>query len=95
MVCGEWVWADQHPQHPKHNQKGSSKNLSALIAIANRRNDVVYHQIEPDKVFCGIPFESRSAYFETGDIPIGYFKKNGIEYMVIYSYVADGKGSFG
>jgi hypothetical protein len=45
-------------------------------------------------MLCGIPFESKSAYFEKGDIPIGHFQKNGIEYLVIYSYVADGKGSF-
>jgi hypothetical protein len=64
------------------------------MEMANSRNDVVYHQITPNKMLCGIPFESKSAYFEKGDIPIGYFEKNGIEYMVIYSYVANGKGSF-
>ncbi|MEH3114417.1 hypothetical protein [Pedobacter terrae] len=93
MVPGAWVSADQHPHHPKYNQKGSGKSLSALMAIANLRNDVVYHQEEPDTILCGIPFESKSAYFEKGDIPIGYFEKNGVEYVVIYSYVV-GKGSF-
>ena len=94
MEPGACVLANQHPHHPKYNQKGSSKSLSALIDIANHRNDVVYHQIEPNTMLCGIPFESKSAYFEKGDIPIGHFQKNGIEYMVIYSYIADGKGSF-
>jgi len=94
MAPGSWVPANQHPHHPKYNQKGSSKNLSALMAIAGTRNDVVYHQIEANTILCGIPFESKSAYFEKGDIPIGHFQKNGIEYLVIYSYVADGKGSF-
>ena len=91
---GAWVTANQHPHHPKYNQKGSSKNLSALIAIANSRNDVIYHQIELNTILCGIPFKSKSAYFEKGDIPIGHFQKNGIEHLVIYSYVVDGKGSF-
>ena len=94
MAPGAWVLADQHPQHPKYNQKGSSKNLSALMAIAGTRNDVVYHQTEPNTILCGIPCESKSAYFEKGDIPIGHFQKNEIEYLVIYSYVADGKGIF-
>lgn len=94
MAPGAWVLANQHPHHPKYNQKGSSKNLSALIAIANNRNDVVYHQLEPNTIHCGIPFKSKSAYFEKGDIPIGHFQKNGTEYIVIYSYVADGSGSF-
>jgi len=94
MVPGAWVAANQHPHHPKYNQKGSGKNLSALIDIANHRKDVVYHQTETNIMLCGIPFESQSAYFEKGDIPIGHFEKNGIEYMVIYSYRADGKGSF-
>ncbi|CAH0142148.1 MULTISPECIES: hypothetical protein [unclassified Pedobacter] len=94
MAPGDWVSANQHPHHPKYNQKGSSKNLSTLIAIAGTRNDVVYHQIEPNTVLCGIPFESKSAYFEKGDTPIGYFLKNGTEYMVIYSYSVDERGSF-
>jgi hypothetical protein len=89
MVPGVWVSANQHPHHPKYHQKGSSKSLSALISIANHRNDVVYHQTETNIMLCGIPFESQSAYFEKGDIPIGYFEKNGIEYLVIYSYSAD------
>ncbi|WP_406826100.1 hypothetical protein [Pedobacter sp. KACC 23697] len=93
MVSGAWVRADQHPQHPKYNQKGSGKSLSALMAIAGIRNDVVYHQEEPNTILCGIPIESQSAYFEKGDIPIGYFEKDGMEYLVIYSYVV-GKGSF-
>jgi len=45
-------------------------------------------------MLCGIPFESKSAYFEKGDIPIGHFQKNGIEYLVIYSYVADKRDGF-
>ncbi|WP_029283850.1 hypothetical protein [Pedobacter sp. R20-19] len=94
MAHGSWVSANQHPHHPKYNQKGSGKSLSVLMAIANSRNDVIYHQIEPNTILCGIPFESKFAYFEKGDIPIGHFQKNGIEYIVIYSYVADGKGSF-
>jgi len=94
MVPGAWVKADQHPHHPRCNQKGSSKSLSAMMAIAGNRNDVVYHQIEPDTILCGIPFESQSVYFEKGDIPVGYFEKNGIEYLVIYSYRIDGKGIF-
>lgn len=94
MVPGAWVAANQHPHHPKYNQKGSSKNLSALIDITNHRKDVVYHQTETNIILCGIPKESKTAYFEKGDIPIGYFEKRGIEYMVIYSYVADGKGNF-
>lgn len=94
MQHGSWVAATQHPHHPKYKQKGLGKSLKALIAIAKRRNDVVYHQTEPDTVLCGIPFSSKSAYFEKGDVPIGYFNKNGIEYIVIYSYVVDGKGSF-
>lgn len=93
MVCGEWVWANQHPHHPKYNQKGSSKSLTELMTIANRRNDVVYHQVEPNTMLCGVPLESQSVYFEKGDVPVGYFKNNGIEYVVIYSYVV-GKGSF-
>lgn len=93
MVPGAWVTANQHPHHPKYNQKGSSKSLSALMAIANSRHDVVYHQTEPDTILCGVPFESKSAYFEKGDVPIGHFEKNGIEYVMIYSYVV-GKGSF-
>jgi len=93
MVCGEWVWANQHPHHPKYNQKGSSKSLTALMAIANSRNDVVYHQVEPNIMLCGIPLESQSAYFEKGDVPIGSFEKNGMEYVVIYSFVV-GKESF-
>ena len=63
------------------------------MAIANKRNDVVYHQIESNTILCGIPLESQSAYFEKGDVPIGHFEKNGIEYVVIYSFVV-GKGSF-
>ncbi|MFD2288124.1 hypothetical protein GJU39_20170 [Pedobacter petrophilus] len=94
MAPGAWVSANQHPHHPNYNQKGSGKNLSALIAIAKRRNDVVYHQIAPNTILCGIPFESKSAYFEIGDLPIGHFQKNGIEYIVVYSYVADKSGSF-
>ncbi|WP_412468051.1 hypothetical protein [Pedobacter sp. KLB.chiD] len=93
MVPGAWVTAEQHPHHPRCNQKGSSKSLSALMAIANRRNDVVYHQLEPDTILCGVPIESQSAYFEKGDIPIGNFEKDGMEYVVIYSFVV-GKGSF-
>ncbi|WP_293782937.1 hypothetical protein [uncultured Pedobacter sp.] len=93
MVPGAWVTANQHPHHPKYNQKGSGKSLTELMTIANRRNDVVYHQVEPDTILCGVPIESQSAYFENGDVPIGYFEKNGIEYVVIYSYVV-GKGSF-
>ncbi|OWK69214.1 hypothetical protein [Pedobacter sp. AJM] len=94
MVPGAWVSANQHPHHPKYHQKGSSKSLSALMAIASNRNDVVYHQTEANIMLCGIPFESKSAYFEKGDIPIGHFVKDGMEYVVIYSYVVDGKGSF-
>jgi hypothetical protein len=94
MEPGAWVLANQHPHHPKYNKRGSSKNLSTLMAIAGTRNDVVYHQIEAHTILCGIPFESKSAYFEKGDIPIGHFHKNGIEYMVIYSYIVDGKGKF-
>jgi hypothetical protein len=94
MAPGAWVAANQHPHHPKYNQKRSGKSLSALMAIAKSRNDVVYQQLASHTILCGIPFESKSAYFEKGDIPIGYFEKNGIEYIVIYSYVADGKGSF-
>lgn len=93
MVPGAWVSANQHPHHPKYHQKGSSKSLSTVMAIAGIRNDVVYHQEEPNIILCGIPFESKSAYFEKGDVPIGYFEKNGMEYAVIYSYVV-GKGSF-
>lgn len=63
------------------------------MAIASKRNNVVYHQTEPDTILCGVPFESKSAYFEKGDIPVGYFEKSGMEYVVIYSYVV-GKGSF-
>jgi len=94
MEPGAWVSAYQHPHHPRYNQKGSSKSLSALMAIAGTRNDIVYHQIEPNTILCGIPFESKSAYFEKGDIPIGHFEKNGMEYVVIYSYGVEGKGSF-
>lgn len=93
MVPGTWVTANQHPHHPRCNQKGSSKSLSELMAIANEINDVVYHHVEPNTILCGVPLESQSAYFEKGDIPIGYFEKDGIEYVVIYSYVV-GKGSF-
>ncbi|MFC1226788.1 hypothetical protein ACFE6N_23515 [Pedobacter sp. BG31] len=94
MVPGTWVSANQHPHHPKYNQKGAGKSLFELMAIAGNRNDVVYHQVEPNIILCGIPFESKSAYFEKGDIPIGHFEKNGIEYTVIYSYNVDGKGIF-
>ncbi len=46
MQHGSWVAATQHPHHPKYKQKGSGKSLKALMAIAKRRNDVVYHQTE-------------------------------------------------
>jgi len=65
-----------------------------LLAIANSRNDVVYHQIEPNHIICGVPPESTAAYFEKGDIPIGHFQKNGIDYVAIYSYVVGPKRSF-
>jgi hypothetical protein len=94
MVPGAWVSANQHPHHPQYHQKGSGKSLSELMAIASNRNDVVYHPIAPNIILCGIPNESKSAYFEKGDVPIGHFKKNGIEYTVIYSYNVDGKGIF-
>jgi len=64
------------------------------VAIASTRNDVVYHPIAPNTILCGIPFESQSAYFEKGDIPMGHFEKHGIEYMVIYSCSVNGKGIF-
>jgi hypothetical protein len=89
MVPGAWVTANQHPHHPKYHLKGSGKSLSTLMALASKRNDVVYHQLEPNIILCGIPNESKSAYFEKGDISIGYFEKNGMEYAVIYSYVVD------
>lgn len=58
MEPGAWVSANQHPHHPRYNQKGSSKSLSALISIANKRNDVVYHQIEPNTMLCGVPLKA-------------------------------------
>ncbi len=64
------------------------------MAIASNRNDVVYHSIAPNTILCGIPDESKTAYFDKGDIPIGHFEKNGIEYLVIYSYSIDGKVIF-
>ncbi|MFC1223751.1 hypothetical protein ACFE6N_08075 [Pedobacter sp. BG31] len=93
MVCEKLRLDGEHPHHPKYNQKGSGKSLSTLIAIASNRNDVVYH-IESNIILFGIPKESKSAYFEKGDVLIEHFKKNGIEYTVIYSYSVDGKGIF-
>jgi hypothetical protein len=46
MIPSAWVTDDQHPHHPKYNQKGLSKSLSTLMAIASNRKDVVYHQVE-------------------------------------------------
>ncbi|MBB6239882.1 hypothetical protein HDC90_004544 [Pedobacter sp. AK013] len=94
MVPGAWVSANQRPHHPKCHKKGSGKSLSELMTIASNRHDIVYHPIEPNIILCGVPEESKSAYFEKGDIPIEHFEKNGIEYMVIYSYSVDGKGIF-
>lgn len=84
---GEWVKPDQHPHHPRYNQRGSSMDLSELAKIVSERNEAVLLNINANKTLCGIPSDSRRFYFRDGDLPAGNFEQNGITYLVVYSFV--------
>jgi hypothetical protein len=89
---GEWLSPDQHPHHPRYNQRGSSLDLSALALIVSQRNEAVYSKLDDNTTLCGVPESSMHYYFYDGDIPSGTFEHEGATYVVVYSFVKTQEG---
>lgn len=89
---GEWLNPEQHPQHPRFDQRGSSKDLIVLARIVSQRNEAVYSKVDDNTTLCGVPYDSLIFYFNEGDIPSGTFEHDGNLYAVIYQFVKTQEG---
>jgi hypothetical protein len=89
---GEWFSPEQHPHHPRYDQRGSSKDLIDLAVIVGKRNEAVYSKVDENTTLCGVPYTSLTYYFNEGDIPSGTFEHNGTLYAVVYRFVKTQEG---
>jgi hypothetical protein len=89
---GEWLSPEQHPHHPRYDQRGSSLELVDLAFIVSQRKEAVYSKLDDNTTLCGVPYESRGFYFRDGDMPSGTFEHEGATYVVVYSFVKTQEG---